>query len=112
MTLKEFVRAESRMCNYKCQKCPVSSQNNGNLGVSCHGLKRDYPDKYIAAVTKWAAEHPEPHKKTYAEDFFEKFPNAARVDEENPLVCRQNVYSGPSPCAYGKSCKDCWDEPV
>ena len=69
-------------------------------------------EKAIKIVQKWSDEHP---KKTYAQDFFEKFPNAKPGAEGVPRICRANCYggscqhsaisgAGPAPC------KDCWNE--
>lgn len=69
-------------------------------------------EKAIEIVQKWSDEHP---KKTYAQDFFEKFPNAKPGAEGVPRICRANCYggscqhsaisgAGPAPC------KDCWNE--
>lgn len=63
-------------------------------------------------MQKWSDEHP---CKTYAQDFFEKFPNAKPDEEGVPGTCRVNCYggscqhsaifgAGPAPC------EDCWNE--
>jgi hypothetical protein len=50
-----------------------------------------------------------PKKKTYMEDFFEKFPNAPRDPESGePQVCPNNIYAGAKDgCACG--CVECWN---
>ena len=69
-------------------------------------------EKAIEIVQKWSDEHP---RKTYAQDFFEKFPEAKPDKEGVPRMCRANCYggscqhsavsgAGPAPC------KDCWNE--
>lgn len=66
----------------------------------------------ILTLQKWSDEHP---RKTYAQDFFKKFPNAKPDKEGVPRICRANCYggscqhsaisgAGPAPC------KDCWNE--
>ncbi len=47
-------------------------------------------------------------KKTYAQDFLEKFPNAPVKDEVMASICRQKVYGTGCP-AYDDCC-DCWNE--
>ena len=53
-------------------------------------------------------------KKTRAEDFFEKFPNA-EVSEEGdaPATCAAYIYGKDKvECNIDKSCEDCWNERV
>lgn len=69
-------------------------------------------EKAIEIVQKWSDEHP---KKTYAQDFFEKFPKAKPDKEGVPRSCRANCYGGS--CQYSAvsgagpaPCKACWNE--
>lgn len=60
-------------------------------------------------LQKWSDEHP---KKTYAQDFFEKFPDAPRLEtakDEYPSACRNTIYAGKCP---GEECYECWNEPM
>ena len=66
----------------------------------------------IESLQKWSNEHP---RKTYAQDFFEKFPEAKPDKEGVPRMCRANCYGGS--CQYSAvagagpaPCKDCWNE--
>ena len=70
----------------------------------------------IEIVQKWSDEHP---KKTYAQDFFEKFPKAKGGIDGTPFLCRQRIYGGVplkgaewecEECDYTGTCKDCWNE--
>ena len=64
----------------------------------------------IKTVQKWSNEHP---KKTYAQDFFEKFPKAPRCKSANgryPSACRKSIYDGK--CPHGVVCEECWNEPM
>ena len=56
-----------RMCKeqFKCGVCPF-------IDLDCCDLNH-FPDNADEIVDKWVQEHP---AKTYAMDFFEKFPNA------------------------------------
>ncbi len=70
--------------------------------------------KAIENLQKWSNEHP---KKTYAQDFFEKFPKAQSNSDGTPLfVCRKRIYGGVPPkseeCDYNGACKNCWNEPM
>ena len=64
-------------------------------------------------VQKWSNEHP---VKTYAQDFFEKFPKAQSGLDGTPLVCREEIYGRARPkfedCDYTGTCKNCWNEPM
>lgn len=52
------------------------------------------------------------HKKTYAQDFFEKFPNAEEEDVGIPSPCRGAIYGFRefSCCDKYVNCTDCWRE--
>lgn len=69
--------------------------------------------KLIEAIQKWSDEHP---KKTYAQDFFEKFPDAQVCSDGSPFVCRKRIYGGVplkgEECDYTGACKNCWNEPM
>ena len=67
----------------------------------------------IESLQKWSDEQP---KKTYAQDFFEKFPKAQSKSDGTPFVCKKRIYSGIrstlKDCDYTGSCKNCWNEPM
>ena len=67
----------------------------------------------IETVQKWSDEHPE---KTYAQDFFEKFPDAQRTFDGTPFACKKRIYGGECPKDeerdYAEICEDCWNEPM
>ena len=93
-----------RMCDSyeECSDCPLGDQGCGD---SVSGL----PNNVNEIVDKWVEEHP---VKTYAMDFFEKFPNARRNEEGTPatLVCRKELYSDELPCIwYCGGCTKCWN---
>lgn len=111
-----FLMAQKRLCSSrdKCQK--LNSDGDCPLCDFCNSI----PDLYfvakvkeaIEAMQKWVDEHP---GKTYAQDFFEKFPKANPDKEGVPWICRANCYGGS--CQYSaaagagpESCKDCWNE--
>ena len=63
----------------------------------------------IETVQKWSDEHP---VKTYAQDFFEKFPDAPKdksAKSEYPDACRNMIYGGGCP---NIECDECWNEPM
>ena len=67
----------------------------------------------IETVQKWSDEHT---RKTYAQDFFEKFPKAQSGSDGTPLVCREEIYGRARPkfeyCGYMGTCENCWNEPM
>lgn len=52
-----------------------------------------------------------PKKKTYMEDFFEKFPNAPRDPNGEPRICPDKIYVGAKnvDAACDVGCVECWN---
>lgn len=48
------------------------------------------------------------HNKTYAMDFFEKFPNAIKAESGNPTICRSHIYGDKLDCNC--ECEECWNQ--
>ena len=111
----EYIKAMricNRMCNtmqktdcLKCKKCELSSINNSkNMG--CNDFMRHYPEIAELILEKWNKENPE---KTFADDFFEKHPNAEKDLNNIPHVCALK-------CGYVKECRTdrrcdkCWTQ--
>lgn len=68
MDAVEFLKAKVRMCeNTHCEACGLHSGN-----IYCVTYCFVYPDEAVAAVEKWAAEHP---VKTRQSEFLKMFPN-------------------------------------
>ena len=67
----------------------------------------------IETVQKWSDEQ---QKKTYMQDFFEKFPKAQLDSDGTPFACRKKLYGGVRPndrrCDRREACKNCWNEPM
>lgn len=69
MDAVEFLKAKVRMCgNIHCEACGLHSGN-----MYCVNYCFVYPDEAVAAVEKWAKEHP---VKTRQSEFLKMFPNA------------------------------------
>lgn len=70
-------------------------------------------EKTVEILQKWSNEHP---KKTYEQDFFEKFPKAQVCSDGSPFVCRKRIYGGIHStlenCDYTGACYKCWNEPM
>lgn len=93
-----------RMCKkqFRCGVCPFSDLSY---------CEPDYfPDNADEIVDKWVQEHP---VKTYAMDFFEKFPNAELDSYGAPRACVNAIY-GLGDCSKseisGIICRDCWNQ--
>lgn len=63
-------------------------------------------DQSAEPVDEWVEEHP---VKTYAMDFFEKFPNAPRDIDGTPKTCWGHVYGDGNYCDSA-ACTDCWNQ--
>ena len=87
-----------RMCTaYEiCETCPL--YNN------CSRPDR-FSDNADEIVDDWVKEHP---AKTYAMDFFEKFPNAAKTDDGLPVCCWTHLYGDEVKCLG--ECEECWNQ--
>ena len=97
---------------YNKEDCPmvtICSQ------IKTHGqvfAQNENAKKAIEIVQKWSNEH---SKKTYAQDFFEKFPDAPKdeaVKGKCPWACRIGIYGGGCPKIEPEidSCYECWNE--
>lgn len=91
------------------EQCPMFGRCEDAL------TKIDIEDatKLIEIMQKWSNEHP---KKTYAQDFFEKFPKAQSYSDGSPVMCRKIIYGEIRPpfenCYYTGACYRCWNEPL
>lgn len=82
--------------------CIWTVLHDGGIVADCTGSDRE--DKENAAVSEKV------HRKTYLEDFIEKYPNAPVVPDGLPTACRAPIYGGHcqrNPCI---NCEDCWRE--
>lgn len=116
-----FLHELKRLCGSR-DECVANAANKEDcpmFGVCklMHSKIRDKDIKTaIETVQKWSDEQP---KKTYAQDFFEKFPKARRNSDGTPFVCRERIYGGECPVVecdecWNKECwnKECWNEPM
>lgn len=88
-----------RMCKgySDCGDCPLSMEDCRRPDL--------LPDNADKIVDEWVAEHP---IKTYAMDFFEKFPNAPRDSDGAPKTCWKHVYGDGKYCS-SDACTECWN---
>ena len=90
-----------RMCDSykKCDGCPLGYTRCGDSISALY-------DNADEIVDKWVLEHP---IKTYAMDFFEKFPNAPKDRNGAPIACWKHVYGNGNDCGSG-GCTECWTQ--
>ena len=115
MDFIEYMKIKQRMVKYSlkmracmedCGECAFHTQNN-SLKCHCSDVELIDPELAENIVKQWAKEHPQ---KTYAQDFFEKLPNARKDNNGIPTACRQFVYG--TKCENIGNCMDCWNEPM
>ena len=88
-----------------CSNCPFADTKNGK-NLNCSAFEAEYPEKAIAIVEKWAAEHPQ---KTIFQDFLEKYPNASLTSYGTPHICPCELgYEEKKPeICFSRRCIDC-----
>ena len=102
----------ARMCKTcdDCIDCPLYtvSEENEYGGRNCNDFVVLHPAEASDIIDKWCAEHP---RKTYLQDFLEKFPKAKMSRDGTPRVCRTYVYGGDCPFDNDNFfCIYCWNE--
>ena len=113
-----FFSELKRLCDSRTE-CTADAANKEQCPL--HGFCRQSltirAEEIITAVEnlqKWSNEHP---KKTYAQDFFEKFPDAPKDKSDKsecPGACRNMIYGGGCPKMKLRvdCCYECWNEPM
>ena len=68
-----FFKEWKRMCrsSKKCLSCSIGE--SAGVPTVCSNVVKEEPEKYVAMVEKWSAEHP---MKTRQSEFLKMFPNA------------------------------------
>ena len=92
------------------EQCPM----HGFCEITYSKIYAEDAIKAVENLQKWSDEH---SKKTYAQDFFEKFPKAPKdklAKSEYPDACRNMIYGGGCPKIDPEidSCYECWNEPM
>ena len=113
----DFFAELKRLCDLRLTSEAVAHDEQCPLYDFCRLTRpKNYvkdAKKAIENLQKWSDEHP---KKTYAQDFFEKFPKAQSCSDGTPFVCRKRIYGGIHStlenCDYTGACYRCWSEPM
>ena len=103
-----FVKEWKRMCisSKTCLSCSIGK--SAGVSTVCSNVVKKEPEKYVAIVEKWSAEHP---IKTRQSEFLKMFPDAS-IGANGALViapCNVNTKFETEICAIGK-CEDCKKE--
>nr|DAT25420.1 MAG TPA: hypothetical protein [Caudoviricetes sp.] len=111
----DFFAEVKRLCNSRAT-CDDTAHDEQCPFFKCcnHTLKAfgaEEVEEAVEILQKWSNEHP---KKTYEQDFFEKFPKAQVCSDGSPFVCRKRIYGGECPVLECDECwnKECWNEPM
>ena len=107
-----FSKEQRRMCEtFESNNCIGCELYGEPCLIGGYRIGKDNDEHILDVVQKWHDEH---SPKSYALDFFLKFPNAHKKNFGNsvyPDICRQIVYGGACETDI-KSCCDCWNEPM
>lgn len=121
----EFFKEHDRMCDsIECEDCPIYRDNNGKR-EHCEEFCAKYADEAVQILQAWSDSHPAQKPKTYADDFFERFPKASKSyltqkDYESgiafPTAKRCHIYGIGFCCCMEDDCTRemqarCWNEP-
>ena len=91
------------------EQCPLS----GFCELTYSKIYIEDAKTAVENLQKWSDEHP---KKTYIQDFLEKFPKAQIDSDGSPFACRKKLYGGVRPndkrCDRRETCKNCWNKPM
>ena len=114
----DFFAEAKRLCDSRTA-CSANEKNKERCPLfvfcKCTITTRSVEEIIMAIenLQKWSDEQP---KKTYAQDFFEKFPKAQSDSDGTPFVCRKTIYGEVPPkyerCDGREDCKNCWNEPM
>ena len=103
-----FVKEWKRMCRSSktCLSCSIGKI----AGVSsvCSNAVKEEPEKYVAIVEKWSAEH---QIRTRQREFLKMFPNAPLRENGSIAICPLDV-DRDAKCSQkqGLRCLDCQKE--
>ena len=113
MDAVEFLKEWKRMCDSvtDCKNCPIGNQHIPYTKNDCALFSFYNGEASVKCVEQWSKEHP---RKTRAQDFFEKHPNAkVDCDFYTEFCCETLGYCKKCNHNYDASfCKSCWNEQV
>ncbi len=103
-----FVKEWARMCKSvkRCDNCKIGK--SAGMFTLCGSAIKEDPEKYVAIVEKWSAEH---MIKTRQSEFLKIFPNAPLRENGSIAICPLDV-DRDAKCSQkqGARCPDCQKE--
>jgi hypothetical protein len=109
MDAVEYLKNKARMCEENtCHECGLTF-DDWDSKSPCLDTERDYPEKAVEIVEKWAKENP---VKTYLSVLLEKFPNAKLNEKGLPtIICPNMIFRVENGCGNGQfmTCLECWN---
>lgn len=114
MDAVKYLKIKKRMttgCTSNCSQCALYADNNP-YGEDCTVFEIQYPEEAVAAVEKWAEEHP---TKTRMDEFIEKYPKATVFKNDEYIdMCPASIDATRTcPNWECKRCKlEYWNEEV
>lgn len=99
---------KSGTCKVVCEKCPLSSDNNG-VGECCTDFEMLYPQAAISIVQRWSNAN---SQRTYLTEFLKHYPNTLLDDDGTPKgVCLYALgLINKDDC--DNNCVKCWTQPI
>lgn len=94
--IKDLKRMCATYVDDDCDGCPLDC---------CTNLPCNMSNNADEIVDEWVKEHP---AKTYAMDFFEKFPNAPKGKYGEPQICIKTMHGRGFRCL--DDCIKCWNQ--
>ena len=113
----DFFAEAKRLCDSRTA-CSANEKNKERCPLfvfcKCNITTRSVEETIMAIenLQKWSNER---SKKTYAQDFFEKLPDAQKRNSTKgryPAACRNIIYGGGCMGAGSSRCWKCWNEPM
>ena len=109
----DFFSELKRLCSSRL-RCDVVAHDepcplHGFCELTYSKIYTEDAKRAVENLQKWSDEHP---KKTYAQDFFEKFPKAQSNSDGSPIICKEIIYGGFNNYICRESCYECWNEPM
>ena len=112
MDAVEFLEVKARLCknDISCDQCEFYKYKSEirPVGACCSDWIRVNPEKTVAFMEKWAAEHP---AKTRQSEFLKLFPGADVGETDGCLtLCPCNIYEKMRKECEGRKCSECRKE--
>lgn len=101
MDAVKFVKTLGRMCNVECINCEIWKRRSG--GESCAVWQKNHPEKAVAIVEQWAAEHP---AKTRQSEFLKHYPDA-KIFSGCLNACPMDVFGDTESNCNHQPCYEC-----